>query len=428
MKIAPLYHALNKESWAEPQIVHTGQHYDLNMSDVFFQDLKLPEPHIHLGVGSGSHAEQTGQVMMAYEGILIEESPDLVIVVGDVNSTVACTMAAVKIPESRRSDGNSASVSENLNYDGESNQGNEPFRRRRIDSDRFHQGNDPDKNKSKESCKSCLKNKIIKSNPFHNQIQTVRRPLVGHLEAGLRSFDRTMPEEINRLVTDSLADILWTPSPDGDENLTREGIAAEKIDRVGNIMIDSLEMLRGVIEKEDACSGLGLQTGNYGLLTLHRPSNVDDPEILAGICQKLIRISQKIPLVFPVHPRTRKNIEKLGLMPDLENAKQMLILEPLNYIRFMNLVFNCRFALTDSGGIQEETSYLGIPCLTLRPNTERPITITAGTNRLCTTESFETDVDAVLAEPIKRNTQIDLWDGQTASRVVESIKKFFEIK
>jgi UDP-N-acetylglucosamine 2-epimerase (non-hydrolysing) len=364
MKIAPLYHALKKESWAEPIIVHTGQHYDLNMSDVFFHDLKLPAPDIHLGVGSGSHAEQTGQVMMAYEGILKDTRPDLVIVVGDVNSTVACTLAAVKIPEDRR---------------------------QRSD-DRMN-----------------------------------GRPLVGHLEAGLRSFDRTMPEEINRMVTDVLVDILWTPSPDGDQNLIKEGIAENKIDRVGNIMIDSLEMLRGTIENDDACSSLGLQTGHYGLLTLHRPSNVDDPKILVDICEKLIRISQKIPLVFPVHPRTRKNMEKLGLMSSLENANQMMILEPLNYIRFMNLVFNCRFAFTDSGGIQEETSYLGIPCLTLRPNTERPITITAGTNRLCTAESFEKDFDTILAEPLKQNTKIDLWDGQTAARVVESIKKYFKL-
>jgi UDP-N-acetylglucosamine 2-epimerase (non-hydrolysing) len=375
MKIAPLYHALKKESWAEPVIVHTGQHYDLNMSDVFFADLGLPAPDIHLGVGSGSHAEQTGHVMIAYEEILMETRPDMVIVVGDVNSTMACTIAATKIDyrsgTSETSDGHELSA---MSYE-----------------------------------------------------LNGRRPCVGHLEAGLRSRDRTMPEEINRLVTDSLADILWTPSPDGDENLVKEGVAADKIDRVGNIMIDSLEMLRPTIEKEDSCSELNLQPDNYGLLTLHRPSNVDDPKILADICKKLIRISQKIPLVFPVHPRTRKNMEKQNLMSSLEKAKQMMILEPLNYIRFMNLVFNCRFALTDSGGIQEETSYLGIPCLTLRPNTERPITVTAGTNRLCTVESFEKDVEKVLSEPVKSKTEIDLWDGQTADRVVESIKKYFKL-
>lgn len=367
MKIAPLYHALKKEPWAEPKIVHTGQHYDLNMSDVFFHDLKLPEPDIHLGVGSGSHAEQTGQVMMAYEKVLMETRPDLVIVVGDVNSTIACTIAATKVT--------------------------------------FNSTN------------------LI--NPINSINQM--RPLVAHLEAGLRSYDRTMPEEINRMVTDVLVDILWTPSPDGDENLIKEGIVEDKIDRVGNIMIDSLEMLRATIEKQDACSDLGIEPGNYGLLTLHRPSNVDSPDVLKDICEKLIRISKKIPLVFPVHPRTRKNMKKIGILSKLENKDRIMILEPLNYIRFMNLVFNCRFALTDSGGIQEETSYLGIPCLTLRPNTERPITITAGTNRLCTAESFEKDVEKVLAEPLKHNTKIDLWDGQTAGRVVQSIKKFFKI-
>jgi len=400
MKIAPLYHALKKESWADPKIVHTGQHYDLNMSDVFFTDLNLPEPDIHLGVGSGSHAEQTGQVMMAYEGILIKERPDLVIVVGDVNSTVACTLAAVKIPA------HSSQVIAHSHTENPTN----------LNTDNAERSNNAEETSTVNNYQLSAMNYELNG----------RRPLVGHLEAGLRSSDRTMPEEINRMVTDVLVDILWTPSPDGDENLIKEGIAEDKIDRVGNIMIDSLEMMRETIEKEDACSGLGLKPGNYGLLTLHRPSNVDDPKILADICEKLIRISQKIPLVFPVHPRTRKNMEKLGIMSNLENASQMMILEPLNYIRFMNLVFNCRFALTDSGGIQEETSYLGIPCLTLRPNTERPITITAGTNRLCTTESFEKDVDTVLAGPVKQKTKIDLWDGQTAARVVKSIKKRFK--
>ena len=368
MKIAPLYHALKKEPWAEPVIVHTGQHYDLNMSDVFFQDLELPEPDIHLGVGSGTHAEQTGQVMMAYEGILIEERPDLVIVVGDVNSTVACTLAAVKIPE-----------------------------------DRGQKTEDRERRKG---------------------VRKTGRPLVAHLEAGLRSFDRTMPEEINRMVTDTLADILWTPSPDGDDNLIREGVAGEKIQRVGNIMIDSLEMLRESIQKQTVCEELGLKVGEYGLVTLHRPSNVDDPEILERLCQALVRIAQKIPLVFPIHPRTRKNIENLQLMPALEKEEGLIISEPINYIRFMNLVFNCRLALTDSGGIQEETTYLGIPCLTLRPNTERPITIDQGTNRLVTLESLEDCVDEVLSGKSSKAGKIELWDGQTAGRVVDSIKEY----
>jgi UDP-N-acetylglucosamine 2-epimerase (non-hydrolysing) len=383
MKIAPLYHAaLKSESWAEPVIVHTGQHYDLNMSDVFFQDLGLPEPDIHLGVGSGTHAAQTGRVMMAYEKVLFERKPDLVVVVGDVNSTVACTLAAAKIN----------------NYNGQLTTTN---------------GHD-------------------------------RRPCVGHLEAGLRSFDRTMPEEINRLVTDALADILWTPSEDGDENLIREGVSGEKIQRVGNIMIDSLEMLRDKIQSQDTCimidslemlrdkiqsqdtcSDFGLKPQKYGMVTLHRPSNVDAPKKLGKLFDLLSRISKKIPLVFPIHPRTRKSAEQIGILPQLDQSKEVILLDPLNYVSFMNLVFNCRFALTDSGGIQEETTYLGIPCITLRPNTERPLTLTRGTNRLCELDNLAAVVDSVLSEKKRQTCKIELWDGHTAERVVDSIKDFF---
>jgi UDP-N-acetylglucosamine 2-epimerase (non-hydrolysing) len=363
MKIAPIYHALRAAEGLEPVVIHTGQHYDLNMSDVFFEDLGLPAPDIHLGVGSGSHAEQTGQVMMAYEKVLLEKKPDLVIVVGDVNSTVACTLAAAKINA----------------YDG---QETTDYRRK-------------------------------------------RRPYVAHLEAGLRSFDRTMPEEINRLVTDALADILWTPSPDADDNLAKEGVVSEKIRRVGNIMIDSLEMLRNAIERQDACSDFGLEPQKFGLITLHRPSNVDHPKKLRQLFDHLSSTAQKIPLVFPIHPRTRKNAERSGILSELDQVKKLIILEPLNYVRFMNLVFNCRFALTDSGGIQEETTYLGIPCITLRPNTERPITITKGTNRLCELDNLATTVDTVLTEAARKECHIALWDGKTAKRVVQSIKEFF---
>ena len=360
MKIAPLYHALKSEAWAEPVIVHTGQHYDLNMSDVFFQDLALPEPGIHLGVGSGTHAEQTGQVMMAYEKVLLERKPDLVVVVGDVNSTVACTMAAAKINQ----------------YNGQ----------RTTDHGRD------------------------------------RRPYVGHLEAGLRSFDRSMPEEINRLVTDALADILWTPSADGDENLLREGVSREKIQRVGNIMIDSLEMLRDKIQDQAAYSDFGLKPQQYGMVTLHRPSNVDAPKKLAKLFDLLSRISKKIPLVFPIHPRTRKSADQIGILSQLDQSKELILLDPLNYVRFMNLVLNCRFALTDSGGIQEETTYLGIPCITLRPNTERPVTLTQGTNKLCDLDNLAAAVDSVLSEKKRQSCKIELWDGKTAGRVVQSIK------
>jgi len=371
MKIAPLYHALKREAWAEPVIVHTGQHYDLNMSDVFFQDLGLPEPDIHLGVGSGTHAEQSGQVMMSYEKVLIDKKPDLVVVVGDVNSTMAATLAAVKI-----------------NY-------------------------------------SNAKVKKSAGNELSAMSYEPGRPVVAHLEAGLRSFDRSMPEEINRLVTDALADILWTPSADGDENLIREGVSREKIQRVGNIMIDSLEMLRAKIQSQAAYSDFGLKPQQYGMVTLHRPSNVDAPKKLGKLFDLLSRISKKIPLVFPIHPRTRKSADQIGILPQLDHSKELILLDPLNYVRFMNLVFNCRFALTDSGGIQEETTYLGIPCITLRPNTERPVTLTRGTNRLCDLDNLEAAVDTVLSEKKRQSSKIDLWDGKTADRVVQSIKNCF---
>ncbi len=347
MKIAPLYHALKKEDWATPFIVHTGQHYDINMSDSFFQDLNIPEPDLHLGVGSGTHAQQTGQVMIAYEEAIMKNPPDLVVVVGDVNSTVAATLAATKLG--------------------------------------------------------------IK---------------VAHLEAGLRSFDRSMPEEINRMVTDTLADILWTPSPDGDENLVKEGVVEEKITLVGNIMIDSLEMMREKIENQAAFEEFGVKGGNYGLITLHRPSNVDDSETLEKFCRALVSIARKLPLIFPVHPRTRKNLETFKLMTLLNDAEGLILAEPVNYIRFMSLVFNCCLVITDSGGIQEETTYLGIPCLTLRPNTERPVTIDQGTNQLCKLENLEISVDGIISGNIGKSSVPELWDGKAAGRVVESIKSF----
>ena len=370
MKIAPLYHALRTKSWVTPVIVHTGQHYDLNMSDVFFRDLMLPEPDIHLGIGSGSHAEQTGHVMIAYEKVLNETRPDLVIVVGDVNSTMACTIAATKVIY--------ASVSSN--------------------------------------------GQLTTDNPHS------RRPLVAHLEAGLRSFDRSMPEEINRLVTDSLADILWTPSNDGDDNLINEGVPKTKIDRVGNIMIDSLELVCNKIEKEAVCDEFGLMSNDYAVVTLHRPSNVDEPSTLKKLCKTLVNLSKNVPMIFPVHPRTHKNIEKAGLNGDLSKASSLKLIEPISYRRFMSLIFNCRMAITDSGGIQEETSYLGIPCITLRQNTERPITITHGTNQLCTVDELDKKVNQILSGPSRIPCTIDLWDGQTAPRVVQSIKKYFNLR
>jgi UDP-N-acetylglucosamine 2-epimerase (non-hydrolysing) len=344
MKIAPLYHELSKQGWANPVIVHAGQHYDINMSDAFFQDLNLPEPKIHLGVGSGTHAEQTGRVMIAYEKILMDTRPDLVVVVGDVNSTLAATLAAVKLG--------------------------------------------------------------IK---------------VAHLEAGLRSFDRTMPEEINRIVTDSIADFLWTPSVDGDENLLREGIAPEKINMVGNIMIDSLEMMRQKIQAAAYYKELNVEKGNYVVVTLHRPSNVDRKQTLAPLIEVLVNLARKLPVIFPVHPRTRASLIRFGLFDELAKIKGILCIEPLNYVRFMNLVFNCRMVLTDSGGIQEETTYLGIPCLTLRENTERPVTVSQGTNRLCNIKNVNRMIENILLQQHGTTPKVDRWDGKAASRIVQAI-------
>jgi UDP-N-acetylglucosamine 2-epimerase (non-hydrolysing) len=374
MKIAPLYHALRGEPAIETRIVHTGQHYDLNMSEIFFRDLGLPPPHIHLGVGSGTHGAQTAQVLAAYEQVLLAERPQMVIVVGDVNSTLACALAAAKIW--------------------------------------YRPG---------------------ASEPEHG----LARPLIAHLEAGLRSFDRSMPEELNRLLTDQLADLLWTPSPDADENLRREGVAEWRIERVGNIMIDAFELLRPRIFATDTIRReLALSAQGYGVVTLHRPANVDDPARLAQWVAVLGRLAARLPLVFPVHPRTRKQLERHGLLERLSAARGLHLLEPLGYIEFMHLVCHARLVITDSGGLQEETTYLGIPCLTLRPNTERPITISEGTNRLCGLENVETCFEQVLQDELEAAAAgisgprrvPALWDGRTAERVVASIRRSLAIE
>lgn len=344
MKVAPLWRALDAADDFMPVLIHTGQHYDANMSDDFFRDLGMPQPDHHLGVGSGSHAEQTGGVMIAYERVAMTDRPEWLVVVGDVNSTAACAMVGAKL-----------------------------------------------------------------------RIPTV------HLEAGLRSRDREMPEEINRLVTDVIADVLWTPSPDGDENLLAEGIPARRITRVGNIMIDSLVSALPRIAQERAAEALGLQPGGYGVVTLHRPSNVDDPAQLARLVDLLIAAAHRLPLVFPAHPRTRPKLEAGGHLPRLE-AAGVRVIEPQAYNRFMSLLTGARAVLTDSGGIQEETTFLGIPCLTLRENTERPITVSEGTNRLVRLETALAELDAALAAGPAASRKPDRWDGRTAERCLADLR------
>ncbi|MBE0639654.1 MAG: UDP-N-acetylglucosamine 2-epimerase (non-hydrolyzing) [Bacteroidales bacterium] len=347
IKIAPIMRAMSHDSYFQPLLLHTGQHYDFNMSGSFFKELEIPEPDINLGVGSLNHAKQVAAIMEKFDDICEQIKPDAILVVGDVNSTMACTLVAAK-----------------------------------------------------------------------RGIKTV------HVEAGIRSFDRTMPEEINRLVTDALADLLLPPSPDAIENLIREGHAPGKIEMVGNIMIDSLLDHQPKIGQSTILHSLGLAKGNYATLTLHRPSNVDSAEAFTNIIKALKFIQSKITIVFPIHPRTKSMISNLSLDDEVAAMKNLKIIEPLGYFDFNKLVSGSQFVLTDSGGIQEETTVQQIPCITLRENTERPVTITEGTNELAgsNTEKIIELTELILSGNWKKGRIPEMWDGHAADRIISSIK------
>lgn len=344
MKIAPLVHELQRRTISQ-FLLHTGQHYDTNMSHVFFEELGLPKPDIYLGVGSDTHARQTARIMVEFEQVCQKERPDLVIVVGDVNSTLAVTLVAAKlgIP-------------------------------------------------------------------------------IAHVEAGLRSFDRSMPEELNRVVTDQLSELLFTTEEDANQHLRQEGIAEERIHFVGNCMIDTLVKHVDVAVKRGPWQSFSLEPNNYALLTLHRPSNVDDPKTLKLLLNVVNEIAERIPILFSVHPRTRNRMTQLGI----SLSPHLLLHEPLPYLSFLGLMAKARFVMTDSGGIQEETTALAIPCLTLRWNTERPITVKYGTNRLVGTdpEKIRQSAEAILTGKWSSGNRPPLWDGQAAPRIVDVIESW----
>jgi UDP-N-acetylglucosamine 2-epimerase (non-hydrolysing) len=346
MKIAPIHKRMQATAGLVPVLVHTGQHYDGAMSKVFFEELGLPEPDIYLGVGSGSHGEQTGRLLVELEKVMVADRPDLVVVVGDVNSTMAAAIDAAKlgIP-------------------------------------------------------------------------------VAHVEAGLRSFDRGMPEEINRIVTDALSDLLFVSEDSGRDNLLREGARADRIHFVGNVMIDSLLGHRARAETSTALARLGLDRKRYALVTLHRPSNVDSSDGLRSILGALARIQREISIVFPIHPRTRKMIEQYGLSEIVESMPDLYLIDPQGYLDFLRLMMDAGVVLTDSGGIQEETTVLGVPCVTLRDNTERPVTVTLGTNTLVgmDPERIVSAAFEALNGHCKTGKVPPLWDGRASERIVELI-------
>ena len=340
MKVAPLMWEVGRRAGVEAALVHTGQHYDRKMSELFFQELGLPEPDVNLGVGSGSHAVQTAEVMRRFEPVLLERRPDAVVVVGDVNSTIACTLTAAKL-----------------------------------------------------------------------------RVPVAHVEAGLRSFDRTMPEEVNRVLTDAISDWLFVSERSGVENLRREGVPDGRVHLVGNVMIDSLLACRDRAERSTILEDLRLPDRGYAVVTLHRPANVDDPATLGRLVGVLGRLAGELPVVFPVHPRTRAALGGVLQGP----ASGIVAIDPLGYLDFLKLTAHARLVLTDSGGIQEETTVLNVPCLTLRENTERPATVDEGTNVLVgmdPTRILAAAWRAIAAPPRPARTP-ELWDGRAAGRVVD---------
>jgi UDP-N-acetylglucosamine 2-epimerase (non-hydrolysing) len=346
MKIAPLMSAFRHEPRIEPMLVHTGQHYDEKMSDLFFRELGIPEPDLNLGCGGGSHAQQTAAIMTAFEPVVLEHRPRAVLVVGDVTSTIACGLVAVKLG-----------------------------------------------------------------------VQLL------HVEAGLRSGDRSMPEEINRVLTDSISDLLFCTEQSGVDNLAREGVAPEKVFLVGNVMIDTLLGHREKAERSTILQTMGLPPGGYAVLTLHRPSNVDDPATLGRILDALEAIQRDLPIVFPIHPRTRKNIAAMGLATRLDAMPGLRLTEPMGYLDFLKLTASARVVLTDSGGIQEETTILRVPCLTLRENTERPVTIALGSNHLVGTgtEAIVAAYRAVMSGEARPSAVPPLWDGQAARRIARIV-------
>ena len=346
MKIAPIQREMAKNSNIQPILLHTGQHYDERMSRLFFDDLKLPKPDIYLNIGSESHAVQTAKIMIEFEKVVMQENPDLVIVVGDVNSTMACSIVASK---------------------------------------------------------------------FNIKI--------AHVEAGLRSFDRTMPEEINRLVTDAISDMLFVTEQSGLDNLKNEGIDDAKVHFVGHVMIDSLIHFTEEAKKSEIKTTLNVDDNKYALVTLHRPSNVDNNENFIKLLNAFEVIEKEIKILFPIHPRSKKMISEFGLQKQIENMKNLVLMEPLGYLDFMNLLHSAKFVLTDSGGIQEETTYLGVPCLTMRENTERPVTVELGTNTIVgsNTDLIISEAEKILSGNNKPGQIPPLWDGKAAERIIEKI-------